>query len=599
LRRLALAVLLFVFWSVLCASPAMALDRNAFSFTRYDLRVTFDPHQHGLAAAGTVELLNISKLPQRELSLQLSSSLHWLSVQANGAPVEWLEQTYTSDIDHTGLLTEAIVKLESPIAPGASLRLNLRYSGTVQKATTRLERIGTPSAIARRSDWDEISDSFTALRGAGFVVWYPVSMDAANLSQGNDLFEIMQGWRDREASSVLHLQLSRAAAPAGDESKFIFVSNGSGSNGSDAVQAPAITVEFRAVDPVIVLIADPAETTDRPHVAAYYTAAHTNLARDYIAAAEKVIPLLQEWFGTPSQKIVLVELADPDALPYDSGECYFVPMRNVPRAAAEVALARPVVHAMLASRSGKAEASNLSPRPWIREGLAAFAQALIRERQAGRRAALAYLGQFNATLAVAEAQSHASLPPGEGNSAPSPSNSLQPLITTSDEVFFRTKAAYVWWMLRDLVGDRALQSALANYRAADDRDTGYMQRLIEKQTTPKRDLEAFFDDWVYRDRALPQLKVDSAFVRQTLGVQTVTAVTIENLGEAWCEVPVSARSAHGESTVRVVVPGKGKTTVRLSLEAAPAEVTLNDGSVPEAGPSEHVFPVTTTPSPEH
>jgi hypothetical protein len=239
-----------------------------------------------------------------------------------------------------------------------------------------------------------------------------------------------------------------------------------------------------------------------------------------------------------------------------------------------------------------------SSRPWIREGLAAFAQALIRERQAGRRAALAYLGQFNATLAVAEAQSHASAPAGENNSAPSPSTALQPLITTSDEVFFRTKAAYVWWMLRDIAGDHALQSALANYRAADDRDTGYMQRLIEKQQSPRRDLEAFFDDWVYRDRALPQLKVDAAYARQTLGAQTVTAVTIENLGEAWCEVPVAARSASGESTVRVVVPGKGKATVRLSLESAPAEVTVNDGSIPEAGPSEHVFPVTSTPSPQ-
>ena len=66
----------------------------------------------------------------------------------------------------------------------------MRYSGTVQKDATRLERIGTPADIARRSDWDEISDSFTAVRGAGFVVWYPVSMEAANLSQGNELFEI-------------------------------------------------------------------------------------------------------------------------------------------------------------------------------------------------------------------------------------------------------------------------------------------------------------------------------------------------------------------------------------------------------------------------
>ncbi len=144
------------------------------------------------------------------------------------------------------------------------------------------------------------------------------------------------------------------------------------------------------------------ETIDRPHVAAYYTAAHTSFARDYMAAAEAVIPPLEDWFGPPRRKVVLVELTDPNALPYDAGAFYFVPMRNVPHAAAEVALARPVVHAMLES-----------PRPWIREGLAAFAQALIRERQAGRRAALAYLGQFSSALAVAESQSHSSLPTAE------------------------------------------------------------------------------------------------------------------------------------------------------------------------------------------
>ena len=579
MRRLGLAVLLFA----LAASPMKALDRSAFSFTRYDLRVTINPHQHGLAVEGTVELRNISKVPQREVSMQISSSLRWLSVQSGGAPVEWLEQSYTSDIDHTGLLNEAIVKLETPISPGESLRLNLRYSGTVQRDTTRLERMGTPAGIARRSDWDEISEGFTALRGAGFVAWYPVSMEAANLSQGNELFEIMRSWREREVSAVLRVQLSRAAAAEGDESRFIFVTNGSGDSA-----AKAITAEFRGVDPVIVLLDDPAETVDRPRVAAYYTAAHTNYARDYMAAAENVIPPLEEWFGTPAQKVVLVELTDPEALPYDAGAFYFVPMRDVPHGAAEVALARPVVHAMLES-----------PRPWIREGLTAFAQALIRERQSGRRAALSYLGQFNAALAVAEAQSHSLLPTGEGDSGQVTSIGLQPLVTTSDEVFFRTKAAYVWWMLRDMVGDRALQSALAHYRPADDRDTAYMQRLIETQESPKRDLEAFFDDWVYRDRTLPQLKVDSAYVRQTLGEQTVTAVTIENLGEAWCEVPVALRSANGEKTARVVVPGKGKATVRVALEGAPSEAEVNDGSVPEAEAREHLFPITSTLSPEH
>ncbi len=166
-------------------------------------------------------------------------------------------------------------------------------------------------------------------------------------------------------------------------------------------------------------------------------------------------------------------------------------------------------------------------------------------------------------------------------------------------MFFRTKAAYVWWMLRDMVGDRVLQSALAHYHPADDRDTAYMQRLIEKQDSPKRDLEAFFDDWVYRDRGLPQLRLQSAYMRQTLSERTVTAVTVENLGEAWCEVPVSVHSPKGMNSVRVVVAGKSKATVRVPFEGIPSTADVNDGSVPEAEPRDNGIAVTATSPPEH
>ena len=70
---------LVLLWG-LATLPAAALDRDAFSFTHYDLQVTLDPHQHGLAVEGTVELRNASKGAQREVVLQISSSLSWLSV---------------------------------------------------------------------------------------------------------------------------------------------------------------------------------------------------------------------------------------------------------------------------------------------------------------------------------------------------------------------------------------------------------------------------------------------------------------------------------------------------------------------------------------
>jgi hypothetical protein len=606
LRRFAFALVLVA----LVALPSLALDRNALAFTQYDLRVTLDPHQHGLSAEGAVELRNASAQSQSEAILQISSSLQWLSVRAaNGDAVEWLTQSYTSDIDHTGSLSEAIVKLGHPLAPGQSVRFQVRYAGTVQPDTTRLERIGTPAEAALRSDWDQIGDNCTALRGAGFVVWYPVSIDAANLAEGNQLFEALRDWRERESSSLLRVHLSRVPLPADDATKFLFVTNATPESSSEprhesasdskdsptksSLPSPAqsgesLTANFRGVDPVFVLLTEPASSTDRPQVDAYYTAAHTGFARDYIVAAEAVIPHLEPWFGKPQRKVVIVELTNPDALPYDAGPFYFVPMFDAKHFGVEVALTRPVVHAMIDS-----------PRPWIREGLATFGQALIRERQSGRDAAINYLGQFRSALSVAQAQSHSTLAPGESSSSQPPSIGLQPLVTTADELFFRTKAAYVWWMLRDMVGDQTLQAALAHYRPADDRDTGYMQRLIEQRLTPKRDLEPFFDDWVYRDRGLPQLHAESAFMRKTLPDQTVTAVTVENLGEAWCEVPVTVRSASAESTLRLVIPAKSKATVRVPLDDPPTEALVNDGSVPEADLHDNVVPVTSTIPPEH
>ncbi len=71
------------------------------------------------------------------------------------------------------------------------------------------------------------------------------------------------------------------------------------------------------------------------------------------------------------------------------------------------------------------------------------------------------------------------------------------LIHTSVEEFYRSKAMYVWWMLRDMIGESALKQVLAAYRPDADTTPGYLQHLIEAQT--KRDLGWFFDDWVYRD----------------------------------------------------------------------------------------------------
>src|SRR4051812_45582152 len=86
-----------------------ALDREAFTFTHYKLNIRVEPEQHRLAVRGTITLRNNSNTPQKNISLQISSSLTWRSIRLDQKPLEFVSQSYTSDIDHTGSLSEAIV----------------------------------------------------------------------------------------------------------------------------------------------------------------------------------------------------------------------------------------------------------------------------------------------------------------------------------------------------------------------------------------------------------------------------------------------------------------------------------------------------------
>ena len=89
--------------------------------------------------------------------LQISSSLNWRSIKAGDKPLQFVAQPYTSDIDHTGALSEAIVTLPETVAPKGTIELEIGYEGVIVLDATRLTRIGAPETTARSTDWDQIS----------------------------------------------------------------------------------------------------------------------------------------------------------------------------------------------------------------------------------------------------------------------------------------------------------------------------------------------------------------------------------------------------------------------------------------------------------
>ena len=72
--------------------------------------------------------------------LQVSSSLDWKTVTVGGKAVQFLTQDYTTDIDHTGALSEAIVSLPAPVPPQGTVKLEVRYAGDIVQDASRLTR---------------------------------------------------------------------------------------------------------------------------------------------------------------------------------------------------------------------------------------------------------------------------------------------------------------------------------------------------------------------------------------------------------------------------------------------------------------------------
>ncbi len=162
------------------------------------------------------------------------------------------------------------------------------------------------------------------------------------------------------------------------------------------------------------------------------------------------------------------------------------------------------------------------------------------------------------------------------------------LVNTTDDLYLQTKALYVWWMLRDMVGV-SLDIVLFSYSGPTDQDSSYMQKMFAAHT--QRDLGWFFDDWVYHDRGLPDFKVESAFSRQTPTKTFLVTITVDNLGTAGAEIPLTVKFAAGDVTKRLEVRAKSKGVIRIEVPTAPQEIVVNDGSVPESDMTNNRFKV--------
>jgi hypothetical protein len=562
------------------APGAADADRAAVTFTSFDMDVRLRLAEQHMAVRALVTVRNDGKAPLRQVPLQISSSLNWERIRVLGRDALFTVATLNSDADHTGQLHEAAVPLAAPLAPGQSVQLDVSYSGTVAPSAQRLITIGTPAQAALHSDWDCISVPFTGLRGFGNVVWYPASSVPVILGDGARLFDEMGEHKQRLAGAQFRLRLTvefpRGQAPTvalinGHPAPLTFTNVDSVGQEIDGVATALLDSSTLGFEAPSLFVAD-----RTPHPAANTTLwtlpMNDTSTASWAESVARVTPFLQGWLGQrPRAQLTVLDLPDAEDAPFETGALLATSVRLAAPDQLDGILAHALTHAWMQS-----------PRAWLSEGVAHFMGTLWIERDQGRPRALESLEASRNALAMVEPASPG-MSPG------------QPLAQAISPVYYRTKATYVLWMLRDIVGDATLSAALRAYNPADDVSLGYLrdtnvspfERLLEQAGT-RHDLSWFFSDWVNKDKGLPDLSVDGVFPTMAQAGNWLVSVNLSNAGYAAVEAPVTVRSDTSSVTQRVLVPARGKAVQRILVLGKPTEVQVNDGTIPETQASVHI-----------
>ena len=596
-------------------------ERSALTFTAYDLDAHLTPASASISVRATLTVRNDSPTPLPRLILDITSTTHWdaISTRTPTAAVTHLPfatHNVPTDADHTGAMSEAVVTLPQPLAPGASLTLTALYSGAIPQTSERLTRIGAPAAQAFAEDWDAIAPNDpddpaagTALRGFGNVLWYPVSAPPVFLGDGAKLFDAVGRSRLRESAATFRLHLAveylgeppDAAFFCGQREQLLAISDNPNVSAAESPGIATATFDPQPIGfrtPSLFLTGHAATdvgTQANPGLFAAVTA-HDESLPAYVAAAALVEPLLTDWFGP--HPLTTLTILDRPGEPFEDDALLVTDLAHPVSASDPTPLAPALAHSLT-------HAWIHSSRPWIDEGLAEFATLLWIERTSGRAAALSQLQDAARTLALAEPE----VPTGNSgcpiHDGPTVMSGVEPagcpihdgpivmggdagvnLAAPADPVLDRTKAAAVWWMLRGIVGDNALKQSLQVYRANPklDRDPAAFEHTIEQLS--HMELRWFFDNWVYYDRGLPDLTIVNVTPSQLqsrngLPAGWLVAVEVHNDGYAEAEVPVTVRSATAAETHLLRIPGRASASTRILFSGTPQQVEVNDGTVPE------------------
>lgn len=568
------------------SGPVLAIgdaERSAITCRAYDLTVQLRQQDASMSVLARVTVRNDSAEPLPQIALQISSSLHWESVseklEKRTETLSFNQHLLQTDADHTGEVSEAVVRLSKPLRAHELAELTLLYSGFIQGPSARLGRADASRSSAA-ADWDQISPEGTFLRGFGDVLWYPVASPQVFLGDGASLLRMAGRQMLRQAGASARLRISveyTGDAPAeaffcGRKEPLVATSDNADAPVADA---PGIaTADFAAQEigfgtPSLFVTGKPVLSPD-----GLATVSRSSTSPERLSSVSTPIQtLLAEWLGRSGIHVLTV--IDHEGAPFAEGDLLVMPISGAASGSTgDAALVSALVPSLTHARFRSAHI-------WLDEGVAQFMSLLWLERTQGRIAAVSALEEQSHALSLAESvmsQERAS---------------RESLLSTSDAMFYRSKAATVLWLLRDIVGDDALKQAFQRYdhRQSLDVETDGFEKVLEQ--TSGKSLRWFFDDWVYYDKGLPELSIVSVAPRElssktAQGTGWLVAVEVRNDGGAVAEVPVTIRSGSLTATERLRISAHSVASTRILFQGVPEEVQVNDGTVPELIASTHL-----------
>ena len=617
------------------AREVSAAERRSIAVAASDLDMHLNAHTGETEVRAQLTVRNSGDMPLLHLPLRTSGALRWESARIAGAATSMtLEQHHLpDDLDHTGVSNELVLTLPQPLAAGGTVRLDLYYGGTLAAGAQRLLALGAPASRAAQTDWDTVTDTFTGLRGLGQVLWYPVAGEAALLRDGNAVPDAVEESRTRDAASSFRLRLTLQYEGSRPDAAFFcgerqplkpLVAGSDATNDTGAVTAEWVRSPLGRHTPSLFVAGGAPAGTGTIRVMSTDAAASAAVNE----AVLRVVPMLSEWLGAaPERPLQVLDLPIPGAAAFADGPLLVIPLSSAAvQAAFASSLVQPLATAWLPDGISA---------PWLREGLPAFLQAVWAERTQGRAAALANLAATDASLRARSQPVPSAISSSQEHVAPSAS-----LATCTDAECARARAAYVFEMLRSMLGDAALQQAVSGWRVQAEsahrtaaQETSAMEKLLQ-QTAGARDLGWFFRSWIDAGRSLPDLTIVTVAPRRVersaptnylpqarspvagpIGAEPVpqveerrtspqgtasssggaapppgswlVAVEVQNNGGTDAEVPVTVRNGSLTNTLPLRVAAGSRATIRVPFEAEPEEVLVNDGSVPEAQTTQH------------